>query len=142
VLATRTFPESKVRTFEDRYSLRHWDHSVAYEENVSGDRLRMFGSQIVPAIAGRYRSILSGQGAVDSPALNQHYGAVERFRSNAAGHTAHHPFARLCLLRHQVHRLRRYPGISGISQLMKATTGEDEKHLDKYIKDDRSCAST
>lgn len=119
----------------------HWDHAVAYE----GKRVGVIGSgcsgaQIVPAIAGKVSrlTLFMGKAQWILPRSDRHYGAVERFVRTLPG------------IRHLIRLLvfgfydlrfiafRRYPGISGISRLMKDHYRRRlKKHLDRYVKDDK-----
>jgi cation diffusion facilitator CzcD-associated flavoprotein CzcO len=119
----------------------HWDHSVAYE----GKRVGVIGSgcsaaQIVPAIAGKVSrlTLFMGKAQWILPRSDRHYGAVERFVRTLPG--IRHIIRSLVFAFYDVRFIafRRYPGISGISQLMKDHYRRRlKKYLDKYIKDDK-----
>ena len=119
----------------------HWDHAVAYEDK----RVGVIGSgcsaaQIVPAIAGKVSrlTLFMGKAQWILPRSDRHYGALERVVRTLPG------------IRHLIRlfvfffydsrfiAFRRYPGISGISQLMKDHYRRRlQNHLAKYIKDDK-----
>ncbi|MGQ0697638.1 MAG: flavin-containing monooxygenase [Panacagrimonas sp.] len=119
----------------------HWDHSVAYE----GKRVGVIGSgcsaaQIVPAIAGKVSrlALFMGKAQWILPRADRHYGAVERFIRTLPG--IRHIIRTLVFAFYDVRFIafRRYPGLSGISRLMKGHYRRRLKaHLDKYIKDDK-----
>jgi cation diffusion facilitator CzcD-associated flavoprotein CzcO len=118
----------------------HWDHSVAYE----GKRVGVIGSgcsaaQIVPAIAGKVSglTLFMGKAQWILPRSDRHYGALERFVRTLTG--IRHIIRLLVFAFYDIRFIafRRYPGISGISRLMKNHYRRRLKqHLDRYIKDD------
>jgi cation diffusion facilitator CzcD-associated flavoprotein CzcO len=118
-----------------------WDHSVAYE----GKRVGVIGSgcsaaQIVPAIAGKVSrlTLFMGKAQWILPRSDRHYGAVERFVRTLPG--IRHVIRSLVFVFYDIRFIafRRYPGISGISQLTKNHYRRRlQKRLDRYIKDDR-----
>ena len=72
------------------------------------------------------------------PRSDRHYGAVERFVRTLPG--IRHIIRLLVFVFYDIRFIafRRYPGVSGISQLMKDHYRRRlKKHLDKYIKDDK-----
>lgn len=119
----------------------HWDHSVAYE----GKRVGVIGSgcsaaQIVPAIAGKVSrlTLFMGKAQWILPRSDRHYSAVERFVRTLPG--IRHINRLLVFAFYDIRFIafRRYPGIAGISRLMKDYYRRRlKKHLDTYIKDDR-----
>ncbi len=119
----------------------HWDHSVAYE----GKRVGVIGSgcsaaQIVPAIADKVSrlTVFMGKAQWILPRSDRHYGDVERFVRTLPG--IRHIIRLLVFAFYDIRFIafRRYPGVSGISRLMKAHYRRRlQKHLDTYISDDR-----
>ena len=119
----------------------HWDHSVAY----AGKRVGVIGSgcsaaQIVPAIAGKVSrlTLFMGKAQWILPRSDRHYGAVERFVRTLPG--IRHAIRLLVFAFYDIRFIafRRYPGLSGISRLMKNQYRRRlQKHLDTYIKDDK-----
>jgi cation diffusion facilitator CzcD-associated flavoprotein CzcO len=119
----------------------HWDHSVAYE----GKRVGVIGSgcsaaQIVPAIAGKVSrlTLFMGKAQWILPRSDRRYGAVERFVRTLPG--IRHIIRLLVFVFYDIRFIafRRYPGLTGISRLMKDHYRRRlKKHLDKYIKDDK-----
>jgi cation diffusion facilitator CzcD-associated flavoprotein CzcO len=119
----------------------HWDHSVAYE----GKRVGVIGSgcsgaQIVPAIAGKVSrlTLFMGKAQWILPRSDRHYGAVERFVRTLPG--IRHILRSLVFAFYDLRFIafRRYPGLSGISRLMKDHYRRRlKKQLDTYIKDDK-----
>lgn len=119
----------------------HWDHSVAY----AGKRVGVIGSgcsaaQIVPAIAGKVSrlTLFMGKAQWILPRADRHYGAVERHVRTLPG--IRHLIRWLVFAFYDIRFIafRRYPGISGVSRLMKDHYRRRlQKHLDKYIKDDK-----
>jgi len=119
----------------------HWDHSVAYE----GKRVAVIGSgcsaaQIVPAIAGKVSrlTLFMGKAQWILPRSDRQYGAAERFVRTLPG--VRHIIRGLVFALYDIRFIgfRRYPGMSGISRLIKAHYRRSLKtHLDKYIKDDK-----
>jgi cation diffusion facilitator CzcD-associated flavoprotein CzcO len=119
----------------------HWDHSVAYE----GKRVGVIGSgcsaaQIVPAIAGKVSrlTLFMGKAQWILPRQDRHYGAVERVVRTLPG--IRHLIRWLVFTFYDVRFIafRRYPGMSGISRLMKEHYRRRlKKHLDTYIHDDK-----
>jgi cation diffusion facilitator CzcD-associated flavoprotein CzcO len=119
----------------------HWDHSVAYQ----GKRVGVIGSgcsgaQIVPAIAGKVSrlTLFMGKAQWILPRSDRHYGAVERFLRTLPG--IRH-IIRLCVFAFYDLRFiafRRYPGMSGLSRLMKGLYRRKlQQQLDQYIKDEK-----
>ena len=118
-----------------------WDHSVAYE----GKRVGVIGSgcsaaQIVPAIAGKVSrlTLFMGKAQWILPRSDRYYGAVERIVRTLPG--IRHIIRLLVFAFYDIRFIafRRYPGISGISRLMKGHYRRRlKKQLDKYIKDDK-----
>lgn len=119
----------------------HWDHSVAYE----GKRVAVIGSgcsaaQIVPAIAGKVSrlTLFMGKAQWILPRSDRHYGAVERFVRTLPG--IRHVIRGLVFALYDIRFVgfRRYPGMSGISRLLKDHYRRSlEKQLNRYIKDDQ-----
>ncbi|MCK6371777.1 MAG: NAD(P)/FAD-dependent oxidoreductase [Gammaproteobacteria bacterium] len=119
----------------------HWDHSVAYE----GKRVGVVGSgcsgaQIVPAIAGKVSrlTLFMGKAQWILPRSDRHYGAVERFVRTLPG--IRHILRSVVFAFYDLRFIafRRYPGLSGISRLMKDHYRRRlKKQLDTYIKDDK-----
>jgi cation diffusion facilitator CzcD-associated flavoprotein CzcO len=119
----------------------HWDHSVAYE----GKRVAVIGSgcsaaQIVPAIAGKVSrlTLFMGKAQWILPRSDRQYGAAERFVRTLPG--VRHLIRGLVFALYDIRFIgfRRYPGMSGVSRLIKAHYRRSlKKHLDKYIKDDK-----
>ena len=119
----------------------HWDHSVIYE----GKRVGVIGSgcsaaQIVPAIAGKVSrlTLFMGRAQWILPRSDRHYGDVERFVRTLPG--IRHLIRWIVFAFYDVRFIafRRYPGLSGISRLMKGHYRRRlKKHLDRYIKDDK-----
>lgn len=117
----------------------HWDHSVAYE----GKRVGVVGSgcsaaQIVPAIAGKVSrlTLFMGKAQWILPRTDRHYTAVERFVRTLPG--IRHVIRLLVFTFYDTRFIafRRYPGLSGISRLMKDHYRRRlQRHLDTYIKD-------
>jgi cation diffusion facilitator CzcD-associated flavoprotein CzcO len=118
----------------------HWDHSVVYE----GKRVAVIGSgcsaaQIVPAIAGKVcrLTLFMGQAQWILPRSDRHYGAVERFVRTLPG--IRHVIRGLVFALYDIRFVgfRRYPGMSGISRLLKNHYRRSlERQLNRYIKDD------
>jgi len=143
VLANPHIPNIKgAETFKGpKFHAGQWDHSVSYE----GKRVAVIGSgcsgaQIVPAIAGKVSrlTLLMGKAQWILPRSDRHYSAVERFVRTLPG--IRHLIRLLVFVFYDLRFIafRRYPGISGISQLMKDHYRRRlKKHLDKYIKDDK-----
>jgi cation diffusion facilitator CzcD-associated flavoprotein CzcO len=119
----------------------HWDHTVAYE----GKRVAVIGSgcsaaQIVPAIAGKVSrlTLFMGKAQWILPRADRQYGAVERFVRTLPG--IRHVIRGLVFALYDIRFVgfRRYPGMSGISRLLKDHYRRSlEKQLDRYIKDDK-----
>lgn len=118
-----------------------WDHSVAYE----GKRVAVIGSgcsaaQIVPAIAGKVSrlTLFMGKAQWILPRSDRQYGAVERYVRTLPG--VRHLIRGLVFAAYDIRFIgfRRYPGMSGISRLIKAHYRRSlKKHLDRHIKDDK-----
>jgi cation diffusion facilitator CzcD-associated flavoprotein CzcO len=118
-----------------------WDHAVAYE----GKRVGVIGSgcsaaQIVPAIAGKVSrlTLFMGKAQWILPRSDRHYGAVERFVRTLPG--IRHLIRWLVFAFYDLRFIafRRYPGLWGIGQLMKAHYRRRlQENLDKYIKDEK-----
>jgi cation diffusion facilitator CzcD-associated flavoprotein CzcO len=114
---------------------------VAYE----GKRVGVIGSgcsaaQIVPAIAGKVSrlTLFMGKAQWILPRSDRHYGAVERFVRTLPG--IRHSIRLLVFAFYDLRFIafRRYPGISGISRLMKGYYRRRlRKHLARYIKDEK-----
>jgi cation diffusion facilitator CzcD-associated flavoprotein CzcO len=119
----------------------HWDHSVNYE----GKRVGVIGSgcsaaQIVPSIAGKVSrlTLFMGKAQWILPRTDRQYGATERFVRTLPG--VRHIIRWLVFAFYDIRFIafRRYPGISGISRLMKDHYRRRlKKHLDTYIKDEK-----
>jgi cation diffusion facilitator CzcD-associated flavoprotein CzcO len=119
----------------------HWDHSVAFE----GKRVAVIGSgcsaaQIVPAMAGKVSrlTLFMGKAQWILPRADRQYGAVERFVRILPG--IRHGIRWLVFAAYDIRFIgfRRYPGMSGVSRLIKAHYRRSlKKHLDKHIKDDK-----
>jgi cation diffusion facilitator CzcD-associated flavoprotein CzcO len=119
----------------------HWDHSVAYE----GKRVAVIGSgcsaaQIVPAIAGKVSrlTLFMGKAQWILPRADRQYGAVERLVRTLPG--IRHIIRWLVFALYDIRFIgfRRYPGMSGISRLLKNHYRRSlQKNLDRYIKDDK-----
>jgi len=143
VLANPHIPNiNGAETFKGpKFHSGHWDHSVAHE----GKRVGVIGSgcsaaQIVPAIAGKVSrlTLFMGKAQWILPRSDRHYGAVERFVRTLPG--IRHIIRLLVFVFYDIRFIafRRYPGISGIGQIMKGHYRRRlKKHLDKYIKDDK-----
>jgi cation diffusion facilitator CzcD-associated flavoprotein CzcO len=143
VLANPHIPAIKgAETFKGAlFHSGHWDHSVACE----GKRVGVIGSgcsaaQIVPAIAGKVSrlTLFMGKAQWILPRSDRHYGAVERIVRTLPG--IRHLIRLLAFVFYDIRFIafRRYPGFSGISQLMKDHYRRRlQKHLNKYIKDAR-----
>jgi cation diffusion facilitator CzcD-associated flavoprotein CzcO len=143
VLANPHIPRIKgAETFKGPiFHSGHWDHSVAHE----GKRVAVIGSgcsaaQIVPAIAGKVSrlTLFMGKAQWILPRSDRRYGAVERFLRTLPG--IRHIMRLLVFVFYDIRFIafRRYPGTSGISQLMKDHYRRRlKKHLDRYIKDDK-----
>jgi cation diffusion facilitator CzcD-associated flavoprotein CzcO len=119
----------------------HWNHSVAY----AGKRVGVIGSgcsaaQIVPAIADKVSrlTLFMGKAQWILPRSDRQHGPVERFVRT------------LPIIRHTIRLLvfsfydvrfiafRRYPGMSGISRLLKGQYRRRlKKHLDTYVTDEK-----
>jgi cation diffusion facilitator CzcD-associated flavoprotein CzcO len=118
-----------------------WDHAVAYE----GKRVGVIGSgcsaaQIVPAIAGKVSrlTLFMGKAQWILPRSDRHYGAVERFVRTLPG--IRHLIRWLVFAFYDLRFIafRRYPGLWGIGQHMKAHYRRRlQENLDKYIKDEK-----
>ena len=142
VLANPHTPKIKgAETFKGAlFHSGHWDHSVAYE----GKRVGVIGSgcsaaQIVPAIADKVSrlTLFMGKAQWILPRSDRQYGAVERVVRTLPG--IRHLIRLLVFTFYDMRFIafRRYPGISGVSQLMKDHYRRRlQAHLDKYIKDD------
>jgi cation diffusion facilitator CzcD-associated flavoprotein CzcO len=119
----------------------HWDHSVV----VEGKRVAVIGSgcsaaQIVPAIAGKVPrlTLFMGKAQWILPRSDRHYGAVERFVRTLPG--IRHLIRGLVFALYDIRFIgfRRYPGMSGISRLLKAHYRRSlQKNLNRYIGDDK-----
>ena len=119
----------------------HWDHSIAYE----GKRVGVIGSgcsaaQIVPAIAGKVSrlTLFMGKAQWILPRSDRPYGAVERFVRTLPG--IRHLIRLLVFALYDIRFIgfRRYPGMSGISRLIKDHYRRGlQKQLDRYIQDDK-----
>lgn len=119
----------------------HWDHSVAIE----GKRVGVIGSgcsaaQIVPAIAGKVArlTLFMGKAQWILPRSDRHYGAVERVVRTLPG--IRHAIRLVVFAFYDLRFIafRRYPGLAGISRLMKDHYRRRlQKNLETYIKDDR-----
>ena len=119
----------------------HWDHAVAYQ----GKRVAVIGSgcsaaQIVPAIAGKVSrlTLFMGKAQWILPRADRQYGAVERFVRTLPG--IRHITRWLVFALYDIRFIgfRRYPGMSGISRLLKNHYRRSlQKNLDTYIKDDK-----
>lgn len=119
----------------------HWDHTATYE----GKRVGVIGSgcsaaQIVPAIANKVSklTLFMGKAQWILPRSDRNYGSLERFVRMQPGIRQ---FIRLLVFTFYDIRFlafRRYPGTATISRMMKSYYKRRlEKHLEKYIKDDR-----
>ena len=118
-----------------------WDHSVVHE----GKRVGIIGSgcsaaQIVPAIAGKVSrlTVFMGKAQWILPRSDRRYGAAERFVRTLPG--IRHVIRWFVFAFYDIRFIafRRYPGISGIGQLMKGHYRKRlKKQLDKYIADEK-----
>jgi len=118
-----------------------WDHSVAYE----GKRVGVIGSgcsaaQIVPAIADKVSrlTLFMGKAQWILPRSDRQYGDAERVLRTLPG--IRHLIRWLVFALYDIRFIgfRRYPGMSGISRLIKDHYRRGlQKHLDKYIQDDK-----
>jgi len=118
----------------------HWDHSVV----VEGKRMAVIGSgcsaaQIVPAIAGKVSrlTLFMGKAQWILPRSDRHYGAVERFVRTLPG--IRHLIRGLVFALYDIRFIgfRSYPGMSGISRLLKDHYRRSlQKNLDRYIQDE------
>jgi cation diffusion facilitator CzcD-associated flavoprotein CzcO len=102
-------------------------------------------AQIVPAIAGKVSrlTLFMGKAQWILPRSDRHYGAVERVVRTLPGirHLIRWPVFAL----HDIRFIgfRRYPGMSGISRLIKRHYRSAlQKQLDRYIHDDKARWST
>ena len=118
----------------------HWDHAVVYE----GKRVGVIGSgcsaaQIVPAIAAKVSrlTLFMGKAQWILPRSDRNYGPAERYVRTLPG--IRHVLRLLVFVLYDIRFIgfRRYPGMSGISGLIKAHYRRGlTKHLDRYIKDE------
>ncbi len=143
VLANPHIPAIKgAETFKGaQFHSGHWDHSVAY----AGKRVGVIGSgcsaaQIVPAIAGQlaHLTLFMGKAQWILPRSDRQYGAVERVLRTLPG--IRHLIRLLVFIFYDIRfvAFRRYPGLAGISRLMKDQYRRRlQKHLDTYIKDEK-----
>ncbi len=119
----------------------HWDHSVAY----AGKRVGVIGSgcsaaQIVPAIADKVArlTLFMGKAQWILPRDDRQYGAIERQLRILPGIRHLIRFFVFMFYDARFVAFRRYPGLAGISRLMKDQYRRRlQQHLDKYIKDAR-----
>jgi cation diffusion facilitator CzcD-associated flavoprotein CzcO len=119
----------------------HWDHSVVHE----GKRVAVIGSgcsaaQIVPALAGKVSrlTLFMGKAQWILPRSDRQYGALERWLRTLPG--VRHTIRLLVFALYDIRFIgfRRYPGMSFISQFIKAHYRRGlKKQLDKYIKDEQ-----
>jgi cation diffusion facilitator CzcD-associated flavoprotein CzcO len=119
----------------------HWDHSVAY----AGKRVAVIGSgcsaaQIVPAIVGKVSrlTLFMGKAQWILPRSDRRYGATERFLRTLPG--VRHIIRWLVFAAYDIRFIgfRRYPGMSGISRLIKSHYRRSLlKQLHMHIKDDK-----
>jgi cation diffusion facilitator CzcD-associated flavoprotein CzcO len=143
VLANPHIPRIKgAETFEGpMFHSGHWDHCVAYE----GKRVGVIGSgcsgaQIVPAIAGKVArlTLFMGKAQWILPRSDRQYGALERFVRTLPG--IRHLIRLFVFAFYDIRfvAFRRYPGLAGISRLMKGHyRSRLKKHLDTYIRDEK-----
>jgi len=119
----------------------HWDRSVAY----AGKRVAVIGSgcsgaQIVPAIAGKVSrlTLFMGKAQWILPRSDRQYGALERHVRMLPGIRHAIRLAVFAFYDARFVAFRRYPGLSGLSRLMKAYYRRRlQAHLDRYIRDDK-----
>jgi cation diffusion facilitator CzcD-associated flavoprotein CzcO len=119
----------------------HWDHSVAYE----GKRVGVIGSgcsaaQIVPAIAGKVSrlTLFMGKAQWILPRSDRQHGPVERFVRTLP--VVRHTIRLLVFSFYDIRfvAFRRFPGMSGISRLVKGHYRRRlKKHLDTYVTDEK-----
>jgi cation diffusion facilitator CzcD-associated flavoprotein CzcO len=117
----------------------HWDHGV----DLAGQRVAVIGSgcsaaQIVPAIAPRVArlTLFMGKAQWILPRSDRHYGPVERRLRTLPG--VRHLLRALVFAFYDSRfvAFRRYPGLTGLSRLMKAYYRRRlQRHLDRYIRD-------
>jgi len=119
----------------------HWDHSVAYE----GKRVGVIGSgcsaaQIVPAIAGKVSrlTLLMGKAQWILPRTDRPHGPVERYLRTLPGIRQAIRLLIFSFYDIRFVAFRRYPGMSGISRLVKGHYRRRlQKQLDTYITDEK-----
>ena len=119
----------------------HWDHGVAIE----GKRVGVIGSgcsaaQIVPAIAGKVGrlTLFMGKAQWILPRSDRQHGPVERAVRILPG--IRHAIRLLVFTFYDIRfvAFRRFPGMAGISRLVKAHYGRRlKKHLDTYVTDEK-----
>ena len=119
----------------------HWDHSVAYE----GKRVGVIGSgcsaaQIVPAIAAKVSrlTLFMGKAQWILPRTDRPHGPVERYVRTLPG--IRHTIRMLVFSFYDIRfvAFRRFPGLSGISRLVKGHYRRRlQKQLDTYVSDDK-----
>lgn len=119
----------------------HWDHSVAIE----GKRVGVIGSgcsaaQIVPAIAGKVDrvSLFMGKAQWIIPRSDRLHGPLERWIRTLPG--IRHTIRFLVFAFYDIRfvAFRRYPGLAGISRVVKAHYRKGlQKDLDTYIADEK-----
>jgi cation diffusion facilitator CzcD-associated flavoprotein CzcO len=119
----------------------HWDHSVSYD----GKRVGVIGSgcsgaQIVPAIAGKVArlTLFMGKPQWILPRTDRRYGALERVVRTLPG--IRHAIRGVVFAFYDLRfvAFRRYPGISGLSRLIKGYYRRKlQEQLDRYIRDEK-----
>lgn len=119
----------------------HWDHSVSYE----GKRVGVIGSgcsaaQIVPAIAGKVSrlTLFMGKAQWILPRTDRQHGALERYVRTLP--VVRQAIRWLVFSFYDIRfvAFRRFPGMSGISRLVKGHYRRLlKKQLDTYITDDK-----
>ena len=119
----------------------HWDHTVAIE----GKRVGVIGSgcsaaQIVPAIAGKVSrlTLFMGKAQWIIPRSDRLHGPLERWVRTLPG--IRHTIRFLVFAFYDIRfvAFRRYPGLAGISRVVKAHYRKGlQKDLDTYVADEK-----
>lgn len=143
VLANPHVPKIKgAESFEGPiFHSGHWDHRVVIErKSVAVIGSGCSAAQIVPAIAGKVSrlTLFMGKAQWILPRSDRRYGAVERFVRTLPG--VRHLIRGLVFALYDIRFVgfRRYPGMSGISRLLKDHYRRSlQKNLNRYIEDDK-----
>ena len=117
----------------------HWRHDV----NLSGKRVGIIGSgcsaaQIVPAIAGSVArlTLFMGKAQWILPRADRQYGALERQLRTWPGVRQLIRWATFLWYDSRFVAFRRYPGLAGLSRLLKAQYRRKlQQQLERYISD-------